>query len=198
MQVAGTAASMKDWALRSAIDLLVRGEQDVRATHLGKLYIQQHGHTPECVIPAPAHPSSATRCSISAARLQWLTAPPTAKVICTTGTPMTARVTKGSALTNPLIALNMPGLPGSSQNVGTPNTLPVGMVMGIVSFAGFAGAVGVPGTTYGSALPSVSATANGSEQDLVLSAGVYSNSIVPLNGTYAGKWYFPFNVSLDF
>ena len=124
-----------------------------------------------------------------------LTSPPTASATCTLGTPMTARVTKGHALTNTLTPFNMPGLPGAGQ---TPTTLPIGMLMGIASFAGVAGATGVPGTTYNTSLPSVSATATGSAQPLVLTAGIYAQSATALGGNYAGLWYFPFNVHLDF
>lgn len=51
----GTAERVKDWTLRSAIDLLARDEQHVRAIHLSKRYIQQFGRAPGSLIPAPAH-----------------------------------------------------------------------------------------------------------------------------------------------
>lgn len=124
-----------------------------------------------------------------------LDAPPAAFVTCSAGTPMIARITRTSAATHASPGVNfLAGAAGSGQS----GTLPVGMLMGIQSFAGVAGATGASGTTYGSAQPSVSATSNGVAQSLVLTAAIYGNSSTPLSATQAGLWTYSFNINLDF
>ena len=127
-----------------------------------------------------------------------LDVPPTASVTCTTGTPMTARISKASSVTSTvgIDANYMAGAPGAGQS----GSLPIGMLMGISSFAGVTAPVSSSGSavTYGNNQPSVSATANGSSQPLALTAGIYSNSTTPLTASYAGLWTYSFNVNLDF
>lgn len=124
-----------------------------------------------------------------------LDAPPAAFVMCSAGTPMIARVTRVSAASHASPGSNyMAGSPGSGQA----GTLPVGMLMGIQSFAGSDGVTGASGTTYGGGQPSVSATSNGLAQPLVLTAAIYANSTAPLSVAYAGLWTYSFNVSLEF
>ena len=127
-----------------------------------------------------------------------LNLPPSASATCTAGTPMTARISKASNATSTvgIDANYMAGTPGAGQS----GTLPIGMLMGISSFAGVTGPVSSGGSavTYGNNQPSVAATANGSAQPLALTVGIYSNSTTPLTASYAGLWTYSFNVNLDF
>lgn len=120
---------------------------------------------------------------------------PEAWATCTAGTPMTARVTAGSTLsnTNPGAGY-MAGTPGGSQ---TPASLPIGMLMGISAFAGVTGASG--SMTWSGGQPSVAATASGVPQALGLTAMLYTNpAATALSAAYAGLWTYKFNVNLDF
>ena len=121
--------------------------------------------------------------------------PPTASATCTSGTPMTARLTKQSSATNPSpTTAYIAGAAGSGQS----GTLPIAMAIGIASFGGVAGVSGPGGVTANSTQPTVSVTATGSAQPLILTAAVYANSATPLTTTYAGLWTYSFGVNLDF
>ncbi len=121
--------------------------------------------------------------------------PPTASATCTLGTPMTARVTKASTSTNASPATTyMAGAPGAGQT----GTLPIGMLMGIASFGGVSGVSGSGGTTLGTTVPTVAATATGAAQALNLTAAIYANSTTLLTASQSGLWTYGFNVNLDF
>lgn len=124
-----------------------------------------------------------------------LDAPPVAFVACTAGTLMTARVTATFSATHASLGpFFMAGSPGAGQA----STLPVGMLMGIESFAGVSGASGASGTTYSGKEPSVTALSTGMAQPLTLTAAFYANSAAPLSAAHAGLWTYRFNVNLDF
>ena len=117
-------------------------------------------------------------------------------VKCTSGTPMSATVTKASLLNNAAVGANyMAGAPASSQTL---ESLPIGMLMGITSFAGQPGNTT---TTWGGATAkgtAPSAIADGELQALNLAAAVYASTNAPLSGSYAGNWSYSFSVNLDF
>ena len=125
-----------------------------------------------------------------------LTSMPAASATCTSGTPMNATLTKGVPGTLFGVGLTemMAGQPGSGQS----GTLPVGMAMGIASFGSVTGVVGHLSTTIAAANASISTTANGTAQSLALTAMVAALSTTVLSSSYAGDWYYPFTVNLNF
>ena len=121
-----------------------------------------------------------------------VTSPPAAAANCSLGTPMTLRVTKGTALTNSSPSANgMPGIRGT-------DTLPIAMSMGIASFGGTNGTNGQNGTTWATNVPAVSVTGTGADQTIALTAAMHASSTTPLTPASAGTWQYPFNVNLDF
>lgn len=128
--------------------------------------------------------------------MKYIGTPPTALATCSPGTPLTARISKGSSAVSQMgiTSAYMAGAPGSGQT----GTLPIGMLMGLWSFAGSPGAVGSGGTTLGAAEPQVTTTATGGGQSLVLVAAIYANSDTPLTADHAGLWTYRFDVHLDF
>jgi len=128
---------------------------------------------------------------------RYLNSPPSASVTCTAGTPITARLSKASSATNASSPGNsfMAGAPGAGQS----GTLPIGMLMGIASFAGATGAAGSSAaTTINAQQPALSGTATGSAQTLALTAALYATGTTALSSSYAGLWTYSFNVHLDF
>ena len=119
---------------------------------------------------------------------------PAASATCTVGTPMTATITRGAA--NTLFGSTMmAGQAGSGQS----GNLPVGMMMGISAFDSVVGASNNAGNTYGSTSnASISTTASGSAQPLVLTATLAASQTTALTASYAGDWYYPFTVNLNF
>lgn len=153
--------------------------------------------------------SNAPGLASSGASVQYgrVATPPTASATCTAGTPMTAKVKAAansawSILASSGMATNayVVGSPGSGQTPGS--TLPIGMLMGIASFAGTTtvlGTSGSGGTTISNAEPSVSQTATGSPQAIVLTPAVFANnSTTTLGASSAGEWIYNFIVTLDF
>lgn len=129
---------------------------------------------------------------------RYVTTPPTAKALCTAGTPMTASVSKISLATSTPI-LNSNYMAGTSSDAAQTATLPIGMLMGIAKFGTSNGVSGLSGVTWGSTVPTVSATATGSDQDILLTASVHGpTSTVALSSSMAGQWTYKFNVNLDF
>ena len=125
-----------------------------------------------------------------------ISTPPNAIANCTLGTPMTVRVTKASTVTNSAFPELMAGAPGAGP---TATSLPIGMVMGIAKFGTIVGTSGYLGTTWNSSLPSVSTTADGSDQTIALTAiFISNNNTTKLTGGHAGQWTYTFNVNLDF
>lgn len=129
--------------------------------------------------------------------------PPTAFATCTAGTPMIAKVkastgsqwsASGSGLTS---GAYMVGSPGSNQS----GTLPIGMLMGIASFAGTTTATGVSGsggTNISNTEAAVSQTATGAPQAIVLTPAVFASNSNMLSASSAGSWVYNFDVTLTF
>lgn len=128
-----------------------------------------------------------------------ITSLPAAEVLCTSGTPVIARLSKGSTAFSAVGIDNtvQAGAAGSLQSIpGT--TLPVGMLMGMSSFAGTNGASGTAGTTNSASEPTIAGVATGSVQNIALTAAVYAHSPAALPSAAAGLWTYKFNVNLDF
>ncbi len=128
--------------------------------------------------------------------MKFISTPPTASATCEPGTPLTARIAKAStAVSNTgITSAYMAGAPGSGQS----GTLPIGMLMGLWSFADTPGTTGSGGTTLNAAEPYVTTMASGGAQTLTLAAAVYANSDTVLTAEHAGLWTYSFNVHLDF
>ena len=129
---------------------------------------------------------------------------PAVVATCTTGTPMTARIARAGGSVN---STGANGLVTSGFTLGTKGTgsqtatnLPIGMLMGIVSFDGTAGTTGVNGTTSASQTPTVTKTANGSAQPLTLAGVLYANDGATMftSTGYAGQWTYTYNLTLAF
>ena len=118
---------------------------------------------------------------------------PAASATCTAGTPMTARIIRG-APNNVASNAYMAGRPGSGQS----GTLPIGMAMGIAGF----GSVVAPSTRSSTTLvtedAAISTVATGTAQSLQLTAMFATNISTALSASYAGDWFYPFTVNLDF
>lgn len=129
---------------------------------------------------------------------------PTASATCTAGTPMTAKVK--AALNSPWSVLATSGMTTGAYMLGSPTsgqggTLPIGMLMGIATFAGTAtvtSASGSGSTTISNNDPGLTQTATGSAQAIGLTASVFANNSTTLSANYAGIWVYNFIVTLDF
>jgi type 1 fimbria pilin len=126
---------------------------------------------------------------------------PTASANCTLGTPMVAKVARVLGTSTPGTGwLSGHLLPVHATNAQAPTPL-LGMLMGISRFGAQAGLLGsAGGTTANGVVPTVSITADGTNQDIVLAAALYTQptNTTPLTGSSAGTWSYNFNVSLDF
>ncbi len=128
---------------------------------------------------------------------------PTVQATCTAGTPMTATVARAAGSVNSTGAngLALSGFTlGKVGGTQTAANLPIGMLMGIVSFDGTAGTTGVNGTTSASQTPTVTKTATGNGQTLTLAGVLYANDgTTMLTATgYAGLWTYTYNLTLAF
>jgi len=122
-------------------------------------------------------------------------APPTVSVTCTADTVMTAKLERAAKTTNTWAA-KQGGKPGEGQA----GTLPIGMTLGIASFAG---QIGVTPPTPGSNTDSGSTsfktvTASGSAQPLIMEVVIYGSNTSTLTASHAGLWLYEFSVSLEF
>ncbi len=139
-------------------------------------------------------------------QVKRVTTPPAASATCTAGTPMTAKVkaATSSQWSTPATTgfttagAYMVGSPASGQA----GTLPIGMLMGIATFAGtttVTSASGSGSTTISNSDPALSQTATGNPQAIGLTAAVFANnSTTTLTASYAGTWVYNFDVTLDF
>ncbi len=103
----------------------------------------------------------------------------------------------GTWLTGHLAPINL-------TNPSAPQ-LPIGMILGLVSFGPATSASGVSGTTINNQKPSLTATATPTATDpdglrITLAASIVAD--IPndglLSASYVGEWAYKFNVSLDF
>lgn len=86
---------------------------------------------------------------------------------------------------------------GKKSFVTSATHLPVYMAMGIERFGTTPGATDT--VTWDAVTPTVAISADGSAQDLILTAAVYGNdNTTTLGSSYAGTWTYHFDVSVTF